>query len=436
MKYFLITKRCLVLFFLLIGFVFAQDGEWQIVSEMPLPVKGGQAIVKDSLIYIIGGYTDSTFAPTNSIQVFNPRQNSWDILENVLSTGRYGLSAANYRHEMLFFGGASGNDSSLNMWNFKDPVYTYESDENFNREFAAAQVYENDLYIFGGHSLTFDYTDSTKLPYIVKYNIPTSTFSDLNELAVTTYPFNQNPVQQMSVLLGENIFILGGALNGVLADIHRFNIPAQSWEALDMNLLNERAAGAAVQTRENTFAVIGGYNESAEAVATAEEIIDPGFGYYEQNPLPELNVARSELMAAFFDTSIYVFGGKGILGNCLSSVERLKIEAQATPVMENSPEAPGQIQLYANYPNPFNSNTVISYHVETIHESSLRESSLHVELTVYNVLGQKVQTLVDEPQQAGEHAVIFYAQNLPSGIYFYRLKIGAFEQIRKMALVR
>ncbi len=88
---------------------------------------------------------------------------------------------------------------------------------------------------------------------------------------------------------------------------------------------------------------------------------------------------------------------------------------------------PEKFILAQNYPNPFNPTTAISYQLTAVS---------HVELTVYNALGQRVRTLVNERQPAGSYNVTFNAQGLAGGIYFYQLKAGGFEQIRKMILLR
>ncbi len=90
-------------------------------------------------------------------------------------------------------------------------------------------------------------------------------------------------------------------------------------------------------------------------------------------------------------------------------------------------QTPGTYVLNNNYPNPFNPNTVISY---TIGQSE------NVRLTVYNVLGQEVMTLVNEVQQAGSHEINFQAGTLASGIYMYRLEAGNFSSTHKMILMK
>jgi len=83
--------------------------------------------------------------------------------------------------------------------------------------------------------------------------------------------------------------------------------------------------------------------------------------------------------------------------------------------------------LHQNYPNPFNPTTTIRF--------SLPQRS-HVTLKVFDVLGREVATLVDRELSAGEHAVVFDAKALSSGVYFYRLQAGNFVEQKKMVVVK
>lgn len=108
----------------------------------------------------------------------------------------------------------------------------------------------------------------------------------------------------------------------------------------------------------------------------------------------------------------------------------LKVEyhGEGTSVLDDgSPELPLAIALEQNYPNPFNPQTVITYYLPT---------NTEVNLSIYNVLGQKVATLVDQKQAAGQHTVKWNAKDISSGIYIYTLRVGSFEQSRKMILMR
>ena len=90
-------------------------------------------------------------------------------------------------------------------------------------------------------------------------------------------------------------------------------------------------------------------------------------------------------------------------------------------------EIPTAYSLSQNYPNPFNPTTKIEY--------SLPEATM-VRLTVYNDLGQEVSILVNEYQGTGKYTVDFNANNLPSGIYFYKIQAGNFNKTQKMVLMK
>lgn len=90
-------------------------------------------------------------------------------------------------------------------------------------------------------------------------------------------------------------------------------------------------------------------------------------------------------------------------------------------------DLPEKFSLQQNYPNPFNPVTVIQF--------QLADQS-NVELSVYDMTGRQVATLVDKPMQAGNHQVNFDAQNLSSGVYIYTLKAGVQMISRKLTVVK
>ncbi len=83
--------------------------------------------------------------------------------------------------------------------------------------------------------------------------------------------------------------------------------------------------------------------------------------------------------------------------------------------------------LHQNYPNPFNTFTTIYF--------SLPKAS-YISLKVFDVLGNEIATLVDGQMSAGEHSIVFDAKELPSGVYFYRLKTAEFSEIKKLLIPR
>jgi hypothetical protein len=104
----------------------------------------------------------------------------------------------------------------------------------------------------------------------------------------------------------------------------------------------------------------------------------------------------------------------------------------ATSAGEDQPMVPNAYVLEQNYPNPFNPTTQILFSLP---------NSERVTLTVYNLIGQKVATLVDGPMSAGSHLVKWSGRDshglqLPSGIYFYRLQSPSFTAARKMLMLK
>ncbi len=121
-------------------------------------------------------------------------------------------------------------------------------------------------------------------------------------------------------------------------------------------------------------------------------------------------------------------------------LDEIRIEAYSdapSALGSKNGQLPRTTALEQNYPNPFNPTTEIHYTIGSngtgLNGFAARQ---HVELAVYNMLGQKVAELVNSEQAPGTYSVIFNGTVLPSGIYYYRLKIGTRLMTRKMVLVR
>ena len=107
----------------------------------------------------------------------------------------------------------------------------------------------------------------------------------------------------------------------------------------------------------------------------------------------------------------------------------------STPTGVRSPETkeiPESFELSQNYPNPFNPSTHIFYSLSRATE---------VELTIYNVEGQKVRILVNEVQTAGQKSIVWNGLDdrrtaVSSGVYFFQLRADFFQEMKKMILMR
>ena len=88
---------------------------------------------------------------------------------------------------------------------------------------------------------------------------------------------------------------------------------------------------------------------------------------------------------------------------------------------------PDVFVLHQNYPNPFNPSTILSYDLKT---------DAHVKFTIYNLVGQVVQVLVDEYQAAGFYEFSYDASQLPAGVYLYKLQVGEYSSVKRMTLLK
>ncbi|MCK9408730.1 MAG: FG-GAP-like repeat-containing protein [Bacteriovoracaceae bacterium] len=103
---------------------------------------------------------------------------------------------------------------------------------------------------------------------------------------------------------------------------------------------------------------------------------------------------------------------------------------------EVKPMLPVESRLSQNYPNPFNPTTTIQFSIATAKHSVTSTTENKVTLEVFNVLGKKVSTLLDEMKAAGEYSLQWNASGFSSGIYFYRLRTKDFTETRKLLLMK
>ncbi len=109
-------------------------------------------------------------------------------------------------------------------------------------------------------------------------------------------------------------------------------------------------------------------------------------------------------------------GGKVHITN--KSITKLVLEEKIIPAV---------FSLEQNYPNPFNPSTTIKY--------GLPENA-RVRLTIYNTLGQRVEEIINQEQEAGYHKIIWNAGKYASGVYIYRIEAGRYINAKKLILMK
>jgi photosystem II stability/assembly factor-like uncharacterized protein len=212
------------------------------------------------------------------------------------------------------------------------------------------------------------------------------------------------------VFKNDGIYILTGS-NSVLKSTDN----GKTWTSL----LNNSSAVTGWTNIDSVF-FVGGNNNVF--LSTNNGTNWSGFGDGLENP--PYGCGNINTLAA---SDSFIFAG-----TTQSGVWRRPLSEIMTSVKEPSmAELPKQFSLFQNYPNPFNPSTTINY--------SLPHSGI-VKLTVYNAIGSKVATLVNEYKPAGNYSVHFNASSaaggLASGIYFYRLESGTYTAAKKLILIK
>jgi hypothetical protein len=138
------------------------------------------------------------------------------------------------------------------------------------------------------------------------------------------------------------------------------------------------------------------------------------------------------LTAVFYDSCLYVFGGKDALGKCLADVEKIRVKASLTGLRALTAHSPKQLILYPNYPNPFNQSTVIRFD---------NNRAQTVSLEIFDITGRKVRTLSKGFLPAGSYRFNWNGKDasgadVPSGVYFYRAKTPTTVVTKRLIVLR
>ncbi len=110
-----------------------------------------------------------------------------------------------------------------------------------------------------------------------------------------------------------------------------------------------------------------------------------------------------------------------------------------TAVKDDEQQLPFAFTLGQNYPNPFNSSTIIPYSLKA--QGSMLKGSIRTTLIIYNILGKKIKTLVDDKRMPGSYRVQWdgkddIGKEVTSGIYFYQVKAGELRDSKKLLLIK
>lgn len=203
-----------------------------------------------------------------------------------------------------------------------------------------------------------------------------------------------------------------------------FDITTEKWETIG-DLSESRTVPGVFKISENRLLIVGG---DAENTWELYDLENNQSIFLEKFPAQQTINNTNSLQLN--DQSVIVIGGyewsvdSGI--QVLSPSQRCWSFDITTDINEEEILS-SNFKLYQNYPNPFNPSTKISYNIP---------QNSFVSLVILNSLGEKVRTLVSEYQNDGYYEINFNSENLPSGIYYYRIRTDGLIKTNKMVLIK
>jgi hypothetical protein len=384
-------------------------------------------------VFVGGTFTSAGGVSANYVARFNTLTNTWSSLGTGSSNGVSStVNALAVVGNEVVVGGAftsAGGVSANRVARFNTQTNTWSrlgtgSSNGVSSTVRALAVVGNEVVVGG----FFTSAGGVSANRVARFNTQTNTWSSLGTGSSNGV---NNRVHALAVVGNE--VVVGGfftSAGGVSANnVARFNTQTNTWSTLGTGSSN------GVDNDVNALAVVGnevvvGGNFTSAGGVSVNYVARFNT---QTNTWSSLGTGSSNGVSGGIVYALAVVGNEVVVGGGFTSAGGVSANYVArwnsgtSRVEQLSPTAPKTFLLEQNYPNPFNPSTTISYQLPVASE---------VKLEVYDVLGKKIATLVNERQSAGSYQVVWNASGLSSGTYFYRLQAGTFVETKKMIMVK
>ncbi|MBI5805985.1 carboxypeptidase regulatory-like domain-containing protein [candidate division TA06 bacterium] len=428
---------------------------WAALADMPTARYGlGCAAVGDSIIYVIGGYTQDSIA-LSTIEAYIPNDNSWVTGLTGMPTPRAFMGVTSIKDSVYAVGGENnliaGLDtveiylSSSNVWVTKKALFGGPA---FGRSGAVVTALDSlgvkRIYATGGKKL-----DGTFLAVNQKYNPVTNTWG-------TRTALSSSVSYGAGAAVNDSLYLVGGKNgSGYLSGAYSYSPFSNTW--LVNNAYHTGIAQASISSQDSMgFWVLGGMTNDGFISDSIYFGYKPGaiegnvtiFG----TPVTGVTVTALKGSQAKNSEQTKADGSYTLAGlepgnydvhffktgSVDSTIKNIQVKwGRITGGVNGVEGKPIVLEQYGfklglAYPNPVNNQTTISYQLP---------AKSNVELSVYNVLGQKIKVLAQGTQNPGWHSVIWNGRDnggrkVSSGIYLYRLSSGSGSAVKKLVVIR
>jgi hypothetical protein len=397
-------------------------------------------------VYVGGYFTSAGGVSANRVARFNTQTNTWSTLGTGSSNGVSDGSGfpdvralAVVGNEVVVGGRftEAGGVSANRVARFNTQTNTWSTlgTGSSNGVSGIGLAYVFALAVVGNEVVVggaFTSAGGVSANSVARFNTQTNTWSTLG-----TGSSNGVSGGVLALAVSGNEVYVGGfftSAGGVSANrVARFNTQTNTWSTLgtgSSNGVDSVVLALAVVGNEvyvgGEFTSAGGVSANGVARFNTQTNTWSTLGTGSQNGVSVGGVSGGVYALAVSGNEVYV-GGRFISAGGVSANGVARWNSGTSRVEQLSPTAPKTFLLEQNYPNPFNPSTTIRYQLPVASE---------VKLEVYDVLGKKIATLVNERQSAGSYQVVWNASGLSSGTYFYRLQAGTFVETKKMIMVK
>lgn len=415
-----------ILLVLMAGAGQAQDRGWTLRAEMPTARAEVAAAVLDGQVYVVGG-RDRKGQVLDRVERFDPATERWDAEVPPLRRARYNAAAVVLAGRLFVLGGRDRDGEVI------DDVEAYDPGENRwrrvddleeAREGHAAVVHNGRLYVFGGSDGRENILSSIEVydPQRDEWHA-----SDLWRLDI-------GRVAMAAVDHRGAVYLFGGISRaGLLQPVQLLQTGGISLIVRPPMSFQARARLGAVSVGDSLF-VLGGRGpdrpQQRPNILDDVTVYDPGRDRWRM--APSLRLARESFGVAAVAGRVYVFGGRDAFGEVTPTVERYDAST-GTGVDTETPLAATGFALAQNHPNPFRDQTTIPYDVPP--------DAGEVVLDVFDVFGRRVAHLVEGRMAPGRHTARWDGRAedgraVASGVYVYRLRVGTYQAVRTLTVVR
>jgi N-acetylneuraminic acid mutarotase len=394
-------------------------GTWITRAPMPILVTEHAAIALNGKIYCIGGLVpDGT--TTNKVFVYNPASNTWDTAAP-LPQPRHHFGIAVYNGKIYVLAGYTGNPfepkSNVYEYNPVNDTWTEKAPAPTPRGGCCAAEYGGKIYLFGGAGFSLNNSNNVNEVY--------DPAADTWE---TKKPMITSRDHLMTAVLDTVIYAIAGRNfnlgHGAYDIVEAYSPATDSWYPVPV--LNVARGGPAVDVMGGKIYAIGGEwwgpgNTSGLTPEVEEYHPEQAWNIVNTMPTPRHGIG----CAAVGDT-IYTIGGGTQAGFSYSNINEGYVPDMGVYIQNNTSAVTGY-RLYRNYPNPFNPSTNIKFDIP--------EAS-HVKLTISDILGREVASLVNGELKAGSYTAAWDGTGNAGGIYIYTLTAGGIVRTGKMMMVK